>query len=132
MESNFAHTGLSRDALNEMELPGEAKNSQPALGQRLLVFQQRGSAEKKIKGIRDYGEGRFQIEVISIDRMLPTIIDDAQEYLELEPLRADLVLDFLRHPDLSQDVALHFSKKGIPVVASGKKWHVKNVFTPPT
>jgi thymidylate synthase len=119
----------SINALEERQL---TRDTRPAAVQRLLVFQQKGSAEKKIKGIRDHGDGRFEIEVVSLDLMLPVVIDEAEEYLDLAPLEADLVLDFLKHPDLSQEVALHFSRKGIPVVASGKKWRMEHVFSPPT
>lgn len=99
--------------------------------QKIMVFQQRNSAESKIAGIKKYGENLFLLEVISIDAALPSIVDDAGEFLPKE-IQADMVLDFLRHPDLSQDLAMLCSKKGIPVVASGKKWRVPGVFTPPT
>ena len=99
--------------------------------QNLLVFQQNGSGETKIKGVRDHGEGLFNIEVISIDTPLPTIIDDSQIYLP-EDFYADLVLDFLKHPDLSHDLARICHEKKIPVVASGKKLRDIWAITPPT
>ena len=99
--------------------------------QKILVFQQYGSGESKIKGIRDHGAGRFDLEVISIDSDLPPVIDDPETYLPVE-IQADLVLDFLKHPDLSYELALLCSRRKIPVVASGKKWRVQEVFTPPT
>jgi thymidylate synthase len=89
--------------------------------QRILVFQQRGSGEKKIKGIRKYGEDLFQLDIISIDQPLPTLVEDTSAYLP-ETIDADLVLDFLKHPDLSHDLALKCRNSDIPVVASGKKW----------
>ena len=99
--------------------------------QKIVVFQQNGSGEKKIEGIRRYGNGRFAIEIVSIDETLPGVIDDARKYIPKD-IRADLVLDFFKHPDLSQDLAEVCRDKKIPVVASGKKLRVKGVLTPPT
>ena len=107
----------------------EPKN--PSVTQKILVFQQNGSGERKIEGIRTYGKEIFTIEVVSIDEPLPAVLDDTQEYLNLD-IRADLVLDFLTHPDLSYDLAVACRNKKIPVVTSGKKLRVKWPFTPPT
>ena len=59
------------------------------------------------------------------------MIDDTDDFLP-DTISADLVLDFLRHPDLSQDLSERCRKAGIPVVASGKKLKVKGTLTPPT
>ena len=99
--------------------------------QRILVFQQNGSGESKIRGIMRYGENRFDLEIISIDQTLPIVIDDSLKYLPTN-IKADLVLDYLTHPDLSHDLAVMCLNKKIPVVASGKKSQVKGVITPPT
>jgi hypothetical protein len=99
--------------------------------QKILVFQQNGSGEKKIEGIKQHGKNRFSIEIISIDNPLPAVIDDAQQYIP-QDISADLVLDFLKHPDISHDLAAICRNKNIPVVASGKKMRVKGVHTPPT
>ena len=101
------------------------------LRQNLLVFQENGSGESKIKGVKEYGEGDFTIEVFSIETPLPLIIDDPTEYLP-EDFSADLVLDFLKHPDLSYDLARKCHEKNIPIVASGKKHQEKWAITPPT
>ncbi len=98
---------------------------------RILVFQQNRSAESKIAGIRKYGGDQFSLEVISINNDLPSVIDDARQFLP-QKIEADLVLDFLRHPDLSYDLAQLCSEKEIPLVASGKKHHFRHVTTPPT
>jgi len=98
--------------------------------QKIVVFQQNGSGESKLKGIREYGEGLFDMEIVSIDGPLPPIIDDAEEYLPLD-IRADIVLDFLKHPDISHDLAEICCQRNIPVVASGKKLRVRGAFTPP-
>ena len=99
--------------------------------QKILVFQQNKSGERKIAGIQKFGKGMFDLERISIDTPLPPVIDDTRHFLPDE-IQADLVLDFLKHPDLSYDLALMCEKKNIPIVASGKKSEVKSVITPPT
>jgi len=98
---------------------------------KILVFQQNKKGETKIAGICQHGGDRFEMEVISIDNNLPPVIDDAREFLP-EKIEADLVLDFLQHPDLSYDLAQICSEMEIPLVASGKKYHPSHVFIPPT
>jgi len=98
---------------------------------KIIVFQQNRSGESKIAGIRKFGEGPFDLHMVSIDIPLPPVIDDAREFLPAD-IDADLVLDFLKHPDLSYDLARLCRKKGIPVVASGKKMKLEGVATPPT
>ena len=99
--------------------------------QSILVFQQNGSGEKKIEGIRVHGKTRFDLRVISIDERLPEVLDETEGYFP-ETLAADIVLDFLTHPDLSQDLAAKCRRQGIPVVASGKKLREEGMITPPT
>lgn len=98
---------------------------------KILVFQQNGSGEGKIAGITKFGEHRFDLQMISIDEPLPPVIDDGRDFLPAD-IDADLVLDFLQHPDLSLDLAHLCREKGIPVVASGKKMKVEGVAAPPT
>lgn len=99
--------------------------------QRIVVFQQNASGEAKIKGIEQYGGKRFDIQTISIDDALPQVLDDTNDYLP-ETVHADLVMDFLKHPDLSCDLMEKCLKQAIPVVASGKKNGRKGIYTPPT
>ncbi len=99
--------------------------------QRILIVEQNGSGRSKIAGITDFGGDDFDIEVFDIDGPLPDIIDDGAEYLP-ERIDADLVLDFLKHPDLSQDLGAMCTRLGIPVIASGKKSRTGTVITPPT
>ena len=122
---------MATEKCRECFIPGEANSPQGADRQRILVFQQNGSGESKIQGIRRYGKKLFIIKTISIDQSLPPILDDTAEYLPSD-IRADLVLDFLKHPDLSQDLAAACAKRKIPVVASGKKLKGQRVFAPPT
>ncbi len=99
--------------------------------QKIVVFQQNRSGEAKVSGIRKFGEDRFIVETVDIDIPLPPVIDDAGEFLP-DHIEADLVLDFLQHPDLSMDLGSLCTKLGIPVVASGKKSRDGLVVTPPT
>lgn len=113
--------------MKQMKENKKKENSSP---QKIMVFQQNGSGETKLKGIREHGKAQFDIEIVAIDGPLPPIIDDAEEYLPSD-IRADMVLDFLKHPDISHDLAEICHQKNIPVVASGKKLRVKSAFTPP-
>lgn len=99
--------------------------------QKIVVFQQNGGAESKVAGIIKFGNGFFDLDIVSINQGLPPVIDDASEYLPDE-LYASVVLDYLKHPDLSYDLALMCRDKKIPVVASGKKIKVDGVICPPT
>ena len=99
--------------------------------QRILVFQQNGSGESKIAGITKFARNRYLITRFAIDEALPPVIDDASEYLP-GSIEADLVLDFLQHPDLSLDLADLCARQQIPVIASGKKIKKKGVYIPPT
>lgn len=99
--------------------------------QKILVFQQNNSGESKVKGIRGRENGYLHLEIFSIDEALPVVIDDSSEYLP-EHIQADIVVDYLKHPDLSYDLAMLCEKNNIPVVGSGKKYSGRNLFTPPT
>lgn len=99
--------------------------------QQILVFQQNGSGWHKISGIEEFGGGFCQINIFNIDQALPLILDETDMYLP-DAIGADLVLDFLKHPDLSYDLAKICFKQDIPVVASGQKEKRQGVLTPPT
>jgi hypothetical protein len=98
---------------------------------KIIVFQQNRRGESKIAGIQKFGGDQFQLEIVSVEDDLPPVIDDARQFLP-EKIEADLVLDFLQHPDLSYDLAEICSQEEIPLVASGKKHHPSHVITPPT
>lgn len=99
--------------------------------QKIVVVQQNQSGEEKIRAVRNRGQNIELVQVISIDEPLPTIIDDGTPYLP-EKIEADLVLSFVKHPDLALELAQRCSKQKIPIVASGKKIKVEGVHTPPT
>lgn len=106
-------------------------DSENIIRQKIVVFQQNGSGRLKIDGLRKYGKDYFDLEIINIDEQLPLVLDDTSEYLPAE-LHCDMVLDFLRHNDLSTDLAVLCQKLQIPVVASGKKIPGKGIIAPPT
>ena len=111
-------------------MKGAKSPKAPASGvQKLLVFEQNGRGENKIRGIRAHGEGLFDLEIVSVESAVPAVVDDSSEYLPPD-FQADLVLDYLKHPDLSHDLALMCQKRSIPLVASGKKIRVQGAFTP--
>lgn len=99
--------------------------------QRILVFQQKGSGLNKISGILKYGENRFVVETYDIDEPLPGLIEHGGEYLP-KTIEADLVLDYLKHLDLSNDLWKLCEKLKIPVVASNKKTTERWAMTPRT
>ncbi|MDT8377987.1 MAG: DUF166 family (seleno)protein DfsP [Desulfotignum sp.] len=98
--------------------------------QTIAVFQQNGSGETKIKGIRQFGGGNFDIKTYDIEPDLPPVIDDTSPYLP-DTIEADLVLDYLKHHDLSEDLSRLCDKLGIPIVSSGKKLQCGHAFCPP-
>lgn len=99
--------------------------------QRLMIFQQNGSGKLKIEGVRKHGQELYDLEIVDIDEELPPVLDDTSEFIP-EDIDCDLVLDFLRHSDLSTDLAAICVKKKIPLIASGKKISGTGVVTPPT
>jgi len=97
--------------------------------QHILIFEQNGSGQSKIEGIRRYGTNVFTLEIVSINEVLPPVIDDTARFFS-NNIEADLVLDFLIHPDLSYDLAVKCEKRNIPVVSSGRNHQVKGAITP--
>lgn len=106
------------------------QNQEPRPEHQIIwVYQQNDSALGKIKAIDQYAPEKIELKIISVDEALPPVIDDATPYLP-EPAGADLVLDHLKHPDLSYHLAEICSRLNIPVVASGKKPPMKEALTP--
>jgi len=86
----------------------------------IIVFQQAGSGEVKISGIRQYGAGLIISKVFDLPAHLPDFIDSPEEYFR-EDFTGDLVLSFLKHPDLLDHLAVLCGEKKIPLIASGRK-----------
>ncbi len=99
--------------------------------QKILIIQQNGAGERKAEGIKRFGKDKFSIEIIDIENNLPPIIDDGFEYLP-DKIEADVVLDFLKHPDLAEDLVDLCGRQDIPVISSGKKITKPNAVCPQT
>jgi hypothetical protein len=85
----------------------------------IIVFQQNGSAERKTAGIKEYGENIVIQKIFSIDDSLPEVLDNPEEFVT-DKFSGDLVLNFLKHPDLSSYLVDICERKAIPVVTTGK------------
>ncbi len=86
----------------------------------VVVFEQNGSGQQKIDGIRRYGRNVDIVQIIDIVEELPEFLDNPEEFIPLD-FSGDLVLDFLVHQDLS-DYLVHLCvEKQIPIISSGKK-----------
>lgn len=99
--------------------------------QTITIFQQNGSGRSKIAGINKFGDKQFNLNIVNIDEQLPPLIDDTSAYLP-QTIDADLVLDFLKHQDLSDDLSVLCEKLNIPIIASGKKITTGKAICPPT
>jgi thymidylate synthase len=86
----------------------------------IIVFQENGSGEMKIEGVQNYGQGITIAAIVSIDAFLPDFIEDPEEFIH-DDFNADLVLNFLKHPDLVDYLIRICKKKDLPVVSPGKK-----------
>lgn len=98
--------------------------------EHILVFEQHGSGQKKVQGIKAHGGEQFSIQTVDISKELPEVVDNPEDYLPRK-IEADLVLDYLRHPDLSHELARRCRNQGIPLVASGRKHEDGWSQTPP-
>ena len=86
----------------------------------ILVFQEKGSGVSKIEGVQNYGQGINITAIVSIDDFLPDFIEDPDDFID-DDFSADLVLNFLKHPDLVEYLVRICEEKGLPVVSPGKK-----------
>ncbi len=87
---------------------------------RITVFQQGHAGEKKIHGIKAYGKKLQIVEVIDFPTSLPDFIDDPQEFFPNQ-IQGQIVLSFLKHPDLADYAAKFCQQRKIPMVASGPR-----------
>ncbi len=99
--------------------------------QKIVIFQQNGAGERKASGIKRFGRDKFDVKVINIASDLPEIVDDGFEYLP-DKIDADLVLDFIKHPDVAYDLVSLCDQFNIPVLSSGKKITKPNAICPQT
>ncbi|WP_163298569.1 DUF166 family (seleno)protein DfsP [Dissulfurirhabdus thermomarina] len=87
---------------------------------RVAVFQEGGSGARKVAGIRAHGRDIEVVADVDVAGPLPEFIDEPEAVLPRLP-EADVVLCFLRHPDLADFVVRHYAARGTPVVASGPR-----------
>ncbi len=95
--------------------------------QQVVIFEQDGSGDYKIAGIEVYGKDIEIVKVFNIDGPLPEIIDEPEDYIK-DDFSGDLVLNFLKHPDLSEYLVKMCIKKNIPCIASGQ--HIPGAICP--
>lgn len=86
----------------------------------IVIFQQRQSGNLKVEGVLRYGTGIKVIKTFDIDDYLPDFIEDPEEYIA-DDFAADLVLNYLKHPDLVDYLMRLCAKKGVEIVSPGKK-----------
>ncbi|GEM_PF-439972 len=89
-------------------------------GGRLIIFQENGAGQQKIAGIEKYGQGIVITALYDLAGPFPEFIDEPEPYFPRE-FDGDLVLSFLRHPDLLAHLARLCLERGLPLIASGKK-----------
>ncbi|NTV13923.1 MAG: hypothetical protein HGA96_08355 [Desulfobulbaceae bacterium] len=88
--------------------------------QQLVIFQENGSGEKKLAGLRRFGRDMQIIAIYNIDAALPAFIDNPEAFIPAD-FSGDLALSFLKHPDLINYLAQVCASKALPLIASGKK-----------
>ncbi len=96
----------------------------------ISIFQQTGIGEKKIQGLGIYGKDITIAEITTLPIALPDFIEDPEEYFSAT-IKGNLVLSFLKHPDLADYLVSLCNKLHIPVVASGPR-NIQGAFSPIT
>jgi len=104
-------------------------NSAKSLEQitRIAIFEHNSSGQEKIKGIQEFGHDIEIVQVVNIAGPLPDFIDEPAEYIPVLS-DCDLVLCFIKHPDLIYHLAKISTKREIAIIASGCK--SDNAITP--
>ncbi len=93
----------------------------------IIVFVQGEAGRRKVEGIGKYGHDMVITDIREVAPFLPDFIEEPEEYIS-DDFSADLVLDYLTHPDLADYLVRLCNLKKIPVVSSGKK--LKGAVTP--
>ncbi len=86
----------------------------------ITVFQQNGSGEKKIQGIKTYGSDIEIVEIIDFPTNLPDFIEDPQDFFPTQ-IQGNIVLSFLKHPDLADYASQYCRSHQVPMIASGPR-----------
>ena len=88
---------------------------------KIALFEESGCAKRKIEGIKKYAPEILISPIINLPAISQDIVIDEPEEFLREDFNADMVLNYIKHPDLSYFLVQICNKKGIPVVASGQK-----------
>lgn len=96
---------------------------------RVVVFQRGKRGLQKIEGIKKHAMGVEIAAIFTVPEALPEIIDEPEDYIAGD-FEAELVLDYLYHPDLSEFLVEIAKGKGVPVIAPGRR--IAGAITPPT
>ena len=99
--------------------------------QRIAVYQQEDNARSKIDFIGLQGRDLELVACHDAGGALPELIDEP-ELLLADPGAVDLVLSYLKHPDLQQELARLCVARGLILIASGQKLSGAGVFCPRT
>lgn len=94
---------------------------------RVVIFQQGGNADFKVGGIEAYGDGIEIQAVYDLPAFMPEFIEEPEEYVpNIEP--CELVLTFVKQPDIACYIVQLANKRKIPVIAPGQ--HIPGAITP--
>ncbi len=96
----------------------------------ISIFQQTGIGEQKIKGLLEYGQHITIAQIITLPTALPDFIEDPEDYFS-EAITGNIVLSFIKHPDLADYLVSLCNTLAIPVVASGPRT-IQGAFSPIT
>jgi len=118
------------NAREELEQENDGTGTESESLCRILAVQQGDSGRAKIEGIRRHGGDGFLLSTWDVPVGLPSVLDETEAYLPRE-LDADLVLNFVGHPDVSQDLIAMCRERGVPVVAPGQGENLGWAYTPP-
>lgn len=99
--------------------------------QRITVYQQDDNARSKIDFIGRHGRDLELVACHNAAGPLPELIDEPGRLLA-DPGAVDLVLSYLKHPDLQQELARLCVARGLVLIASGQKLSGAGVFCPRT
>ncbi len=96
----------------------------------ISIFQQTGIGEQKIQGLHTYGKDITIAEITTLPTALPDFIEDPEDYFN-SPIKGNLVLSFLKHPDLADHLVRICNTLSIPIVASGPR-NIQGAYSPMT
>lgn len=94
---------------------------------RIVIFEHYDSGQEKIKGINEFGRNIEIVQIVNLEMTLPGFIDEPEEFIP-DIVDCDLVLCFIKHPDIIYYIAKICQESTVPLIASGSK--CENAITP--